>query len=246
MIRAEQFDPEELLKRDGVMSVIAMTGAGKSVFIIDCLSKIYKNYDHVFMISKTAKLQKCYSFFDKECIIDKFDEVFLKEIWENNTQKVLSGKKPERILLIFDDVLNDRKVRKSTVLDDLYTGGRHVGISMWCLSHNFTTLKPLQRNNTSWFVSFDIDSHKERENLTSQYINVDSKQEAMQIFKDIVREKPYQCIIIISHKNGSENKSKIKKYIANPSPNPFRIEYKYKNDNTVNIIKTSRRKTREM
>lgn len=227
----KQFDPKELLERNGVMSVIAMTGAGKSVFIIDCLSQIYKEYDHIFMVSKTARLQKCYSFFDPRSIIDNFDEKLLKEIWQTNSQKVLYGQKADRILIIFDDVLNDHKVRNSTILDDLYSGGRHVGISLWCLSHNFTTLKPFQRNNTSWFVSFDIDSFKERENLTSQYLNVDNKQEGMQLFKDIVTEKPFQCIVITNHKNGKSTEDKVKKYIADPNPKSFKVKYSYKNVN---------------
>lgn len=224
MSRIERFNPKDLLVRDGVMSVIASTGSGKTVFIIDCLAQIHNSFDHVILISKTARLQKCYDFIDRSMIYDTFDEKFLGELWETQKKKKLEGLPLERILIIFDDVLNDKEVRRSTIFDDYFTGGRHINISVWLLSHNFTTLKPLQRNNTCWFVSFDLDSHKERDNLCSQYLSTSSQKEGMDLFTEIVREAKFQCIVIEGHKNGCSIEEKVKKYIANPNPKPFKIK----------------------
>lgn len=222
--KIDEFDPMTLLTRNGVLSIIAMTGAGKSVFIIDCLQKVHSHFKHVIMISKTAKLQKCYSFFEPGTIYDEFDPDFLEELWNDRVQKQLLGSPQERTLLIMDDILNEKEVRKCKVLDDIFTGGRHVGLSLWCLGHNFTSLKPLQRNNICWAVSFDLDSSKEREHFSQQYLSAQNSRVGFLLHKQITKGKPYQCVVIEVYKNGASTEEKVKRYIANPKPPKFKIK----------------------
>jgi hypothetical protein len=220
----QEFDPKDLLMRDGVMSIVAGTGSGKTVFIKDCLSHVRKAFKHIILFSKTAKLQRCYDFIDPSMIHEQFDEEYLTKLYNDHVQKQLNGDKQERTLLIFDDILNEKAVRRSSIFDDYFTGSRHLGISLWLLSHNYTSLKPLQRVNTCWFVSFDLDSYRERKNFCCEYLSADNVPVGMRIFDNIVKEKKHQCIVIECHKKGCGITDKIKKYVANPEPEPFKIK----------------------
>ena len=222
----KEFVPEDILVRDGVMSIVAQTGAGKSCLIIDLLSKIHTSFEHIIMFSKTAKLQRCYDFLDRELIYDRFDEEFLTALWNDRVNKQLLGLEQERTLIIFDDILCDPKIRSSHILKDLFCGSRHLAISMWCLSHNYTVLSPIQRQNTCWFVAFDLDSYKEKQNLVGQYLSAQNQKVGEILFKRITKEKKYQCIIIEAHKSGAPVEDKVRKYISNPKPPKFKIKAK--------------------
>lgn len=218
------FDPKSLLDRYGVVSIVASTGSGKTVFLTDCLSQIHTHFKHVFLFSKTAKLQKCYDFLDRSLIHDTFDAEFLDKYYKETVQKKLDNLELEPTLFLFDDICTDSRIRSSALMNDYYTGSRHLKISLWILSHSFTQLAPLCRQQSCWFVSFDLDSYFESDKMVRQYLSAESNVIGMKLFKKIVKEKPYQCIVIESHKSGASLEDKVKKFVANVNPKPFKIK----------------------
>ena len=48
----DEFTPSSILDRDGILSVVAMTGCGKTVFIKDLLSHVHKAFKKIIMMSK--------------------------------------------------------------------------------------------------------------------------------------------------------------------------------------------------
>ncbi len=233
--KTQVFDPKSLLDRDGLMCIIAMTGSGKTVLIKDLLSHIYKEYKSVLMFSRTAKLQKCYDFIDRSCIYDTFDENVLTELWDHHKALQLAGKKLDRTLIIMDDLICDKNFKKSSILDDYCVGGRHLGFNLWILSQNFTSLKPLMRNNASWSVAFDLDSANERKHFVGQYLSAKNNRVGDLLFRKIVKEAPYQCIVIENHKVGASTDEKVRKFIANPSPKSYKIKGQIKGVSPISI-----------
>lgn len=213
----EVFKPQDILARFGVLSVISSTGSGKTVLIKDILSHVHKHFDHIFVFSKTAHLQDAYDFVDKSLIHKTLDEAFIQKIWNSQVDLKTNNKKMKNILIILDDIVTDKLMRTSKIILELFSAGRHINVSLFVLSHNYTSLLPFQRNNTSFFASFALDSQKERKNFCEQYLSINSLEHGTKMFNDITKEKKYQCIIVETHKNGATFKEKVRKYIADPN-----------------------------
>lgn len=215
------FDPNDLLARHGLCSIVAMTGSGKTVLIIDWLNTVYKNFETIIMLSRTAKLQECYDFLDRTLIYDTFDIKLLEQIWEERKAKQMLGSTLKPMLIIMDDIVNDKNVRYSTIMKDIATASRHLKITVWILSQNFTSLPPIVRNNICWSAAFDIDSLKELDQWTGQYLAAVNPRTSKFLFKKIVQEQKYQCIIVENHKVGVPLTEKVKKYKASEVKMPM-------------------------
>ena len=214
--RLTYFDPKGLSELHGNMTITAMTGAGKTVLIKDLLKHNEKHYKEVHLISGTAKMQPVYNFIPRENIKEEWDEEFLKHLLSSRKAIKERDNKVELdpILIIFDDMINDRGYKKSLAIDDLFIKGRHYGISMWFLTQNFTSLKVLQRGQVRWAVSFCHDTSAERRKFSDSYLSAQNEIVARLLFNKITKEKAYQCVIVEVHKVGVEPHEKIKKYIA--------------------------------
>lgn len=222
----EEFDPLTMCDVIGNMSITAMTGAGKTVLIIDILSKIHHVFDAIYMFSRTAKAQPIYDFIPRRSIFDRFNEEFLVKLWNIQYHKKMADNtcKMDRILIIMDDIINDEEYKKSKILNDYFTGARHYGLQIMFLTQNFTSLKLLQRNNVRWAVAFDLDAKREREKFVQSYLSAYNDRVGNLLFNRIVKEKPYQCVVVEIYKNGAETEEKVKKYIANPKPRKFKLK----------------------
>ncbi|KAH9253739.1 hypothetical protein BASA81_008357 [Batrachochytrium salamandrivorans] len=221
-----EFDPETLAEIPGNLSLTAMTGAGKTLLIIDWLSKIHKKFDSIYVFSRTAKIQKCYNFIPRENITDHFDEELLTKLFALHKSKKEANIDAElpKVLLIFDDVVNDLAYKRSKIFDNLFTEGRHYNFSSWFLTQKFTLLKPLQRVNVRWAVAFDLDTKKEREYFCQDYLSAHNNQVGEMLFKRIVKERKYQAVIVEIYKNGESVDQKVKKYVADPNVKAFKIK----------------------
>ena len=222
----EEFDPESIASTPGNMSITAATGAGKTVLIVDLLSRVYDKFDSIYVFSRTAKAQPIYDFVPRRSIFDRFNEEFLVKLWNIQFNKKMADNtcKMDKILIIMDDIINDEEYKKSKIIDDYFTGGRHFSFSVWFLTQNFTSLKLLQRNNVRWAVAFDLDADRERGKFVESYLSAYNRRVGNLLFNRIVKEKPYQCVVVEIYKNGAETEEKVKKYIANPKPRKFRLE----------------------
>jgi hypothetical protein len=60
---------------------------------------------------------------------------------------------PPKSLLILDDVIADTNLRISPSLKKVFVRGRHIGISIICTSQNLTSLSPLERNNSDFILT---------------------------------------------------------------------------------------------
>lgn len=212
------FDPKTICSIPGCVSITAMTGAGKTILIRDFLKQTEDHFKEVHLISRTAKSQSIYDFIPRDNIKDDFDEDFLSSLYQQRKLKKLNNNKVslDPVLIIFDDIINDPMYKKSKIIDNIFTEGRHYNISVWFLTQNFTSLKQLQRNNVRWAISFCHDTALERDKFSSSYLSVQNDRIGRLLFNKITKEKPYQCVVVEVYKVGVDPCEKIKKYIANP------------------------------
>lgn len=132
-------------------------------------------------------------------------------------------KKLDNILVIMDDIIHDKEYQKSQVLKRIFTSGRHISVRVWFLTQNFTSLKLLQRNNVMWAISFDLDAKREREKFAQSYLSAKNQRVGELIFDKIVKEKPYQCVVVEVYKNGKSVEEKVKKFTAKMDVEDFTI-----------------------
>lgn len=132
--------------------------------------------------------------------------------------------KLDKVLVIMDDIIHDVGYKKSKLLPSLFTGGRHYDISVWILTQKFTSIEPKLRCNVRWAISFDLDSSTERESFVKSYMCALNARVGDLLFQRIVKEKPYQCVIVEIYKNGASTEEKVKKYIADPKVKEFKVK----------------------
>lgn len=210
------FNPKEMMDiTGGVVAIIAPTGAGKTVLLKDILSHTYKNYKKIHLFSRTAKLQKAYDFIPRSMITDDYNEEELSDLWDSQVKKNQQGKKMDNILVILDDIIASPSYKKSKMLDEFATAARQVNITVFILSQNFTSIKPIVRNNIRVAFTFQMQSAKERAKFSEQFLGADSARAGDILLRKITGTK-YQCLIVQVYKNGDKLDDRVKKYIAEP------------------------------
>lgn len=212
-----EFSPEDLSEiTGGVVAMIGGTGSGKTVLLKNLLSKTHKNYNKIYLFSRTAKLQSAYDFVPRSFITDDFDEQKLSDIWDLQINKNEKNEKMENILVILDDIITSPSYKRSKMLEECSISARHLNITVILLSQNFTSIKPIVRNNIRIAICFQMQSKKEREKFAEQFLGADSAKAGDLLLRRITDVK-YQCLIVQVYKNGETLSNKVKKYIADPS-----------------------------
>lgn len=236
----DDFDPKifkEIVKeKKGFTCVItSKRGTGKSILLRDVCSKLTDTFDTCYVFSLTAHLQPTlFDFCDKQNIIGSFDEEKLTKIYESQekmtqeNEKILGlGGKPvfRKVLILMDDLISDKKVKHSKILDQLYVAGRHVHISTFFLTQHFTAIPPVHRNNLDVAVSFYQENYDNRVQFVDSYLSVGKRKEGVEIF-DLITKQKYQALIVCNFKINNNIYDYINKYTANPKVKNFKIDKK--------------------
>lgn len=216
----------------GVNAMISSTGSGKTTILKHILSVVHNKYDVIILMSRTARLQKAYDFFPRDNIVDDYDEELMTTIWNTQLEDHEKGKKLDKVMVILDDVIASPSFKKSKMIEEMAFSARHLNITMWILSQNYTSIKPGIRNNIRILVSFWLESKKEREKVIEQFLSTINNRVGSHIFKAITGTK-YQAIIISNYKVGVPFEEKVKKFIADPNVK-IRMESKKKKEKSTN------------
>lgn len=216
-----RFNPQDL-PDSFTMLVSAPRGSGKTHLLKHVLRDIRSRFKHAYLFSETAFLQEgAYEYIPGQNIYNGFDEFAIDEIC--NRQKDIrernkSLKKKFRIynpvLIVLDDVVNDKNLQKSAALKNLFTLGRHMDISVCILLQNLSSrdgVSTIIRKNVDCFVMFNTHDVLTREMASESFASIIGKKEGMCVMSAITEEAPYQaCVCLL--RNKQHGKSSIKKY----------------------------------
>lgn len=219
-ILAQSYDIQEGIEEvhhlKGVNLIIAPSNSGKTVLLIDILSKIHQEYDKMFFFSRTMRLQPVYDFVPRYMIHDDFDEDVIAEIWDQQTDAHKQDKPLDKILIVLDDIIISEAYRKSKILQEIAVSGRHLNIVVILISQDMTSIRPIIRKNAFMVFAFQLASKKEREKLIDQFLSVESNRSGDILYRKITDQK-YQAIVINVHMVGCSLDQKVKKYTADPN-----------------------------
>lgn len=186
---------------------------GKTHAVENLLEQVKDRFDFAYLFSNTCLLHKgskdfCnFDTIGDEYKFEGYNEEALTMIMErqrrvlefNNDCKYKRDMKPNKTLLIFDDFVHDPKVRYSKVFTELPVLGRHMEISVVCLSQGYSQvatggLNKATRMNADMVLSFLPRSIQDLEHLAEWYLTKE-KIENMWFIKSVCQEK-HQCVAI--------------------------------------------------
>ena len=146
-------------------------------------------------------------------VFTDLDEGPLMDIFNAHAAKVAREKqqrKEERssvplssILWIIDDLSDSSNLRSrnETVLNKLFTQGRHSGQSVWVDVHALSAVGTLQRKNASCLLVWKISAHSEYEMLADNFAHLVGGKEAFRAIYEaaVVHAPPYSFLTILPH-----------------------------------------------
>lgn len=197
-----------------VFLICAKRGSGKTFLLKHIVKYLHDqyNYDEVYLFSKTAhlqtKLEEHPFFFVPEAnIFKEFDEEFIYSILQRNEEMKYADnkKKPEerinnKILIIFDDMINDNNVTRSNTISEICTRGRHSNISLIMLTQELSSRGGFGctiRKNVDCFVSFDIYDEATRDMATAAFVSKFNPNVGKLLLTKIPMLEPYMSTFIL-------------------------------------------------
>ena len=208
------------------------SGSGKTSALYSAVTDLYRGcFKKIIIIARPAKLDHSFvqlrEFAEKHLKQDDKEKPFvfismeedkLMEIFreqesivakEKLHRKEQHSKEPlSSILYIIDDMTDSAALRQrnESVLNKIYTTGRHSGQSVWTSVHALSAVSPLIRKNASCLVIFKISNHKEYDMLREEYSHLVGKEEFDAIYKLAVGKgaPPYSFLTILPHEQDEQ------------------------------------------
>lgn len=208
----KQFDISELQEvKNFSMGLFGKRRTGKTVLLKYILSKIYKFYDECHIFSGTSRVQQeIYGFTDPEYVYDGYDEAKLDDIINDSQTKIkqLLRDKPSKVsesdfkknqvpykLIILDDVISDKTLRYSKLLNDIFILGRHLNIAVIFLSQTVTGIPKSMRANLDLAGAFHLNNIKDSSFFIEQYFSDNGTKFGRELMNRVT-QKNYNCIMV--------------------------------------------------
>ena len=189
---------DELLPREAHCSLICgQTGCGKTVFVLDLLQTVYKDYFEFIVIfcttihnNKTYK-ERQYIWTDENIIIvNPSDQLsvcldYYYKLFENT-----------KTLFLIDDCSAERDiVRKRNSLAKLAFSGRHAGISVWILTQKYNSVLKDFREQLKIVVLFFMKDRDSFDNCLRENDVITDKEERKRI-KNKLKSLKYAKLVL--------------------------------------------------
>ena len=160
---------------DKAISVSAKRNSGKSELVKYIIHQYHQEFSNIFVISGTEKVNKFYSkipFINPKYIYHTFDSSFIENLLKNmekiNEGKTKKDKDFKRILLIMDDVFSSFNAHSEKAFEQIFTLGRHLGVTIITITQYIYMLPPRCRSNCDWVLVSQM-NNQSLDILTTEY-----------------------------------------------------------------------------
>ena len=203
------------------------SGSGKTSALYSAVTDHYKGcFKEIRIIARTAFLDHSYvqlrewaekhlkqdqkekpfvfTALEEDKLMPLFDEWAAKVAKEKIQRKTDHSQEPlSACLFIIDDLSDSAQLRQrnESVLNKIFTTGRHSGQCCWVNVHALSAVSPLLRKNASMLLIFKISNHKEYDMLRDEYAHLVGKDEFDDIYKLAVGKgaPAYSFLTILPH-----------------------------------------------
>lgn len=165
----QKFDITKI-QEGSIINVIGKRGSGKSVFIEDLMLHLRNLFPVVTVVSTTDELNNTFGKHIPAMLIhNNYSSELIKDILDRQRRIIEYNKNhPQNtvnpnLLLILDDIQGTtKKIRNDTMLDTIYTTGRHYHITLISAMQYVNGLTPTQRSNTD-LICLSRDNNRENQ-----------------------------------------------------------------------------------
>jgi len=205
----EDFDFDEYFNNiDDFTSIIASPRRGGKTTLIKYLIKFHfvKKFkkENIILIKDSLQDDENYSSYLHEENILEFDPYIISELidYQKNLKK---EKKSTKLLLIFDDCMNDNKLKKSKATEkfqEIFFNGRHFDISVLFSSQYPQIIKSSWIANTDLIIVRNVLSENFLEHIRKNFASHLTKTTFIRTLKEIYDESIYYNVIFdsLTHK----------------------------------------------
>lgn len=159
-----------------IFSFVGKKGSGKTSAVISLLtnknSPYHKYFNNILLCSPTAPHDdKMRPLFEELVEEGKYFDTFNEKTAEEMKDTIIAlnsmtKKKNPQNLLILDDVTHAFPTgRKASHISGLFTNSRHLKCSIWVITHKYTSMPPIFRNQLDCMFLYKTNSQGELESL---------------------------------------------------------------------------------
>jgi predicted AAA+ superfamily ATPase len=130
------------------------------------------------------------------------------ETQKNLIEKYGRNKVPE-ILIILDDILDTGALQRHSMIEKLFSKGRHYNINVIVISQQINRVSKLMRLNSDYFCLFRPFNINETEDFLSQYIQKKYHKKFMNYLEKVWNDDPHAFILIDNKSKDSDRKFRL-------------------------------------
>ena len=192
-ITIRKFDPSKMDDRRVVM-VIGKRNTGKSVLTKDLM--FHKRHLPVGMVmSGTEEGNGWYSSWVPDCFIyNEFDKDAVEKLIKRQRRLCKNGT-PQKVFLILDDCMFDKRVMREKCIRQIFMNGRHWGIFLAVTSQYVADAGPEIRSNCDYVFVLRENIAQNQERLWRMFFGIfptfDSFRQAL-----VACTENYQCLVL--------------------------------------------------
>ena len=203
--------------------IIAKRNSGKSVLIKYIVGQYKQNFDKIFLISPTEKINNFFTkdnFIDSKCVYDEYNEDFINslmkrmEIVNKGFTEGIDNDKSKKVLLILDDCCSDSIFHQSKSLKQLFTRGRHLHISIILTQQSPNQVPPVCRINSDFIITGNLNDEG-KEKIIQYYKKNMNRDEFEKMFN--LNTENYGFLIINGNSTKTNNLNEIYANIKTPN-----------------------------
>lgn len=212
-IGLQRWKPNFVRGKNFAMLIFASRGGGKS-HLTEYLLKYHlrDKYDSFIVFSQSLdSLNEYKSILPGDLFFDEFNSDMIFELFKLNKKRMADNLPKIQYLLVFDDQISNKQRYDDSLLQ-IFTRGRHVGVSIIFISQSLVYANASWRNNADVIISLKQNSTQARkairDNIFSGSINLPDNVKENKFYENLMRKYmsiPGDALVLDFEKSSFDN-----------------------------------------
>jgi hypothetical protein len=181
--------------------------SGKSYIVKQILKEKGHEYELILIFTNSVGVQTYKEIIDSKCIFPNYSPIVLRKFIDlcgmNKQEEDIEAKGNMKFLVIFDDCVS-MKQRSNNEIAQLFTQGRHYGITTLYCSQSSGYIAPEWRKNVDKMIITKSPTGTSRDNIIEEYMTGVLSDEDLrghsekEVLREIIKNftEGYNCLII--------------------------------------------------
>lgn len=144
--------------------ILGASGSGKTVMVRALIQLLAKKFSWGCVVSPTAEASGDFAFLPSDMIFNELKPEWYAKVIEYQKQQMANGKKKNAFIII-DDLLGSDTDGYGDALKQLFSSGRHFGLTPILLCQSIKNISPVVRMNANFVFIFRFNGMKAVQDL---------------------------------------------------------------------------------